>query len=233
VRTLISNTSKFFDMNLAESSLTELSSTIIDSGYFFSDITFGPNGLLYASNIADATKESLVTLDPDDSTILSILPYTGPTQNYSSTHAIAFSPTGDLYLMNQGRLSRVNMHTGATTYLTEYLQNFKAITFSPDGELLGLDISSSSAIPDEIWKISLEDLSVSLLGLSHGSIDTMRFGPDGPLFGVTSNPYPDARVLVKINPEDGSYVSIGLNPPPPRNVSKLPVEPAISGLWDR
>jgi len=25
----------------------------------------------------------------------------------------------------------------------------------------------------------------------------------------------------------------GLNPGTPRNVSKLPVEPAISGLWDR
>lgn len=205
----LNQSSDFFSVNLVDASLTELSSTIKNSGYFFSDITFGPDGLLYASNIADAPGESLITLDLNNSKILSILHYEGPSINYGSSHAIAFAPNGDLYLMNQSRLSKVNTTTGETIYLADYSNHFKSISFSPDGDLFGLAITSSSAVPDELWKIALEDFSLSFRGLSHGSIDTMRFGPNGILYGVTNNSYPDARVLINIDPADGSYTSIG------------------------
>ena len=202
---------------------------------WISDITFGPDGFLYGTDVLDASPEGLIKINPVTGDISSFIPYFGDSFTYKSRHDLTFDSTGDLYLMNNGNvLSKIDINTGEVIFLgsldiSPWGSGFRAIDFAPDGTLYGIGLNNSTLESDILATINLADFSITTIGTVGNNINAMRFSDDGTLYavdntGLITNPWTErGDHLITINPTNGDFDVIGF-------LSNNPNETEINGI---
>lgn len=153
-------------------------------------LTFGPDGLLYASAryYADSPygRWGVFRIDPATGDVLGTLVQGGPLA------WISFGPDGDLYGVRtfSDQLVRYHGTTGqlvGTVLKAEELSNFGvgSFTFLPDGKLFAATGSGNIAKYDPSTGERIGPMtSLANLGLDRFRFDAMAVGPDGMVYAA-------------------------------------------------
>jgi photosystem II stability/assembly factor-like uncharacterized protein len=114
-----------------------------------------------------------------------VLPFT--TVGIPNMRAIAFAADDSLYgATTTGRLYRINLATGDTTFIGTSGLNYSGLSFSPTSGLLWASVRPPITNRDHIYTVSTGTGQAIFIGATGDNAITpsIAFGPDGTLFGL-------------------------------------------------
>ncbi len=201
--------------------LTGSSKVVGPIGYCVEDMSFGPDGLLYAS--ADLTTlqlhggaDTLITINitTGEATII------GPI-GFNDVDAIAFAPNGTLYGADyyNGTLIEINPSTGQASEigLLKYPPPsppdklfIGGMDFSPNGTLYGTEVFNAYG-PSTLVTIDVGNGTLTAIGpLGVDTVEGIAFAYNGTLYGVSAVGFGNCNGdLLTINPKTGEGTIVG------------------------
>lgn len=163
------------------------------------------NGLIYT---VDRATDRLVTLDPDDASILSAVQL--DTDVTKQGRGIDFSPEGDMYGIFAGpQLRTINPATGQTSLVASFsLGLIEAIAFSPTGTLYAIGHANSTSGSNRLYTLNMTTGAHTFIAeMAVSDLDCLTYAPDGYLYAADSTT--SAASLYRITPSNGTLTNVG------------------------
>jgi hypothetical protein len=199
-----SPTSKLYRVNTTTGAATEIGSLATPE---LQGLAIKPSTKELFGTIANANSSTFYRVSPTygDASPIRIMPI-------ANMRAIAFASNDDLYgATTTGRLYRINLTTGDTTYIgTASGIIYAGLSFSPfTGRLYG-SVRPPIVNRDRIYTINSSTGVATLVGATGDGLITpsIAFGPNGTLYGLKGNGA-QTNTLLSIDTTTGTGTTIG------------------------
>jgi hypothetical protein len=199
-----------YQVNTANAALTPIGGTGLTSSV--GDITFAPDGTLYAITTSAAPVPSLYTINPHTAAATLV----GPLGiGFVFEGALAFAPNGTLYGANQGSsgsdtLFTINRTTGAATTIGSIgSHDLNGFAFRSDGKLVALDRVTNSLLLIDPNTLAVSTLAA--IGPTVGAVGGLTISGTNAFFS-TSGPggsISGSNSLYSFDPFTGSSTLVG------------------------
>lgn len=159
-------------------------------------IVVGPDGNLY---VASVLSRAIAVINPRSGRILDMI---GTERGVDSPDDLAFGPDGSLYWTSflTGEVGRLSPD-GVKTTVAQLTPGVNAIAMSPDGRLFATVVF----LGDALYELDPDGVDAPrLVGTGYAGLNSMRFGPDGNLYG----PRWFAGEVVRVNVDTGAFTTV-------------------------